>query len=132
MLSKLSMLAVSLLTIGCATTSEKLARQGIVIPGQDGVYVATSTSTDKREALQIALASAEQECKKQQKSFVVLNRQSEKVGGLIDDETAEVVDVGTKIANSVGAWLPIVGDDLKGKTNVDLVFKCSGSYVSSL
>lgn len=131
MQSKLSILAVTLLTIGCATTSEKLARQGIVIPQEGGIFVAKSTSKDKREALQIALASAEQECKKQQKSFVVINKQSDKEEGLVSDKTADVVDVGTKVALFVGAWLPIVGNDLKGKTNVDLEFKCSGNYVTN-
>ena len=107
---------------GCASRLERYASDGIVIPQPDGIYVASGSSVDAKYALQVALASAELCCMKQSKRHVVLGIKTNADKGLVDDTTADVVDVISKIPAVGGVFLPI--DELRGEKHVQVQYRC--------
>lgn len=120
----LMMIASSFL-FGCATQSEKLARYGMVIPMEGGVFIANGSHRNSDTAMKIALASAEQACIKRQKEYVVVEYANDAQKGLVSEKTADAIDVAHAVSGSVpGVYAPIPGTMLRGRKATQVKFKC--------
>lgn len=103
-------LIVTVFICSCATRSEKLSRYGIIIPQEDGIYVASANHKIADAAFEIALATAEVCCKKQGKRHVVLGAKVNEEEGMLEESQAKVVDVATDVAATVGGFFsPVDG-----------------------
>lgn len=117
-MKKLVLLLLLLSLVACA-------ENGMLIPKPDGLYSATGKNPNPEKALKIALRTAEQCCKEQNRKHIVLNISKTAEEGLIAEKPAKVLDVAKDVAFvTVGIFSPLDGDDLRGQKTAEITFRC--------
>lgn len=103
----LSVIAVSLLAVGCASSP----RLGNVIPQTGGNYQVMTFGASNEEALESALHSAEVTCKAKNMHHIVSGQQT-KYKGVVSEDTNKALNVAQQIiASTAYTWVPTLSRD---------------------
>jgi hypothetical protein len=101
--------------LACATTP----KMGIIFPQGDNSFAVSTSGKTKEDALSSAVYSAEQTCKKSNKSYIVLSQKVE-YQGLVSESAAGIIDKATFMTS---ALLPSIRSNEDYQASMS--FKCS-------